>query len=413
MITRRAFFKRSGLFALSFGVVPELLSRKLFAAIPAQGNEILIVIFQRGAMDGLSMVPPIGDPEYFAGRPNIALKTMDERPPLTLDGYFALHPSLEPIKKYWDEGSLAFIHQVGSPNNTRSHFDAQDFMETGTPGEKNTQDGFLNRALAITPGYSHSPLRAVALQPNMPRMLWGKFPALSMNSIHDFKIRDGASSDSDELSFEKMYQEAADRVFRGVGEETFDAIKEMHAAAPDKTNDKSERYPKAPIGKRLAEIAELIKARRGLQLAVTDMGGWDTHVNQGNHKGQLSDRFSELSKAIAAFREDIGSLYQNVTLVTLTEFGRTVKENGNRGTDHGHGSVMMVMGGSVYGKKVYGDWKELKSENLYEGRDMPVTTDFRDVFAEILFKKWRVPSLEPVFPKFEALESHRVRFLKA
>jgi uncharacterized protein (DUF1501 family) len=417
MITRRVFLNRS---ALSFfGITSSglFLGKNLIAGQATKRGKIFVLIFQRGAMDGLSMVPPIGDTHYLEGRPNIALKAPGETPPLSLDGFFGLHPSLSALKKYWDEGTLLFVPQSGSPNSTRSHFDAQDYMESGTPGNKNTQEGFLNRAMVEIPPDKQSPVRAVAMQPNMPRILAGPFPAISMNSVHDFAIRTDASSGKEVEGFETMYQQATDRVFRGVGSEAFDALKTVREAAskdgktPHSKDDAG--YPKAALGKRLREIAELIKADVGLQVSVTDMGGWDTHVNQGNHKGQLADRFKELSESIDAFLTDLGKKRDDVVLVTMTEFGRTMKENGNRGTDHGHGSVMMVTGGPVFGKRVCGQWKDLSKGNLFEERDVPIVTDFRDVLGEILKNHLGVSNFASVFPKYDVIDSKFVKVLRA
>jgi uncharacterized protein (DUF1501 family) len=349
-------------------------------------------------MDGLSMVPPIGEPFYYASRPTIAIPVNGNDCAIRIDSHFGLHPSLAALKPLWDEGSLAFVHQAGSPDHSRSHFDSQDFFESGTPGDKNTPDGFLNRSLVLS-GSSTSPLRAVAMQPSMPRVLQGRFPAISMDSLQDFDFKPGNSA-KEMQNFSDMYQQAVDQVFRGVGNEVFDSLKTVQNIREKNKADNSAAYPGAAIGKRLHEIATLIKSNIGLEVAVTDMGGWDTHVNQGNGKGQLADRLRELSTAIAAFRQDLGKLYENVCVVTVTEFGRTVKEDGTRGTDHGHGSVMMVLGGGVRGKQVYGKWKTLKTENLFEGRDLPVTTDSRDVLAEVLRSQMGISDFTTIFPKY-------------
>ena len=399
MITRRLFLKQAGLSAVAFGSVPSFLSRAL-AEVPAGGNRVLVVIIQRGAMDGLSLVPPLEDPRYREARPNIALEAGGESPAIRLGGGFWLHPSALALKRFWDEGTLAFVHQAGSPDPSRSHFDAQDFFESGTPGLKNTQDGFLNRALQHLAGnVGPNPLRAVALQPSMPRILWGSYPAVSMESLRDYAIKTSPSDKDEAQGFEAMYEQAADKVFRGVGHEVFDSLQAVRGVASDKDGDGG--YPKAQIGKRLREIAELIKGGVGLQIAVTDMGGWDTHVGQGNHKGQLADRLRELSEALAAFAQDLGPRFQDVCVLTATEFGRTFKENGTRGTDHGHGSVMMALGGRVQGRKILGRWKDLSPANLFEGRDLPVTTDHREVLAEALRKHLGLADLRAVFPGFD------------
>ncbi len=396
-ISRRFFLKQSGLAVFGLNFLPGLFEKQLLALTEGNPSKTLVVIFQRGAMDGLSMVPPLGDIDYYTARPNIALKPSADSGVIRLDNYFGLHPALSPLKSFWDEGTLAFVHEVGSPDPTRSHFDAQDFMEIGIGGDKNGQEGFLNRAAALFPDQNRSPVKAVALQPNMPRILQGKFPAISMNSLNDFEIKGGFSTEKEAHGFETMYQQAANHALRGVGKEIAEALGAVRKTASQ--IKKNENYPRNPTANRLREIAELIKANLGLQIAVTDMGGWDTHVHQGNQTGQLANKFNELGSAIAAFAKDLGPKLNDVVLMTVTEFGRTVKENGNRGTDHGHGSVAMVLGGSVKGKKVYGKYRELKPENLFEGRDIPVTTDYRDLFAEVLKNHLGLAKLETVFPK--------------
>jgi uncharacterized protein (DUF1501 family) len=417
-MNRRYFLQQTGLAAVAIGISPLFLSRSVQALVNASTStaagrkKVFVLIIQRGAMDGLSLVVPTSDPYYLQNSPAIGLKAQGDEALLRLDGNFGLHPAMASLKPYWDNRNLAFVHQVGSPDATRSHFDAQDFLEAGTPGDKNTADGFLNRAL-IAEGGDRLPLRAIALQPSMPRVLQGTYPAISMNSLRDFDIRGGNADQKEVKGFESMYQEATDSVFRGVGREVFDSLKSVNGI--HKNGDQG-NYPKSGISNRLREIADLIKADLGMQVAVTDMGGWDTHVNQGNGKGQLSDRFKELSEGLAAFAKDLGPRFQDVVVATVTEFGRTVKENGTRGTDHGHGSVMMVLGDGVNGGKVHGQWKELKAENLYEGRDLPVTTDHRDIFSEILSTHLGLnqPSqLASVFPRYKEDQAKWRRILKA
>jgi uncharacterized protein (DUF1501 family) len=408
MFSRREFLKILGV--SSAAVVLSPLGPLLAFADPNTvdsvnrfSKKVLVVIFQRGAMDGLSLIPPVGDPHYFENRKSTAIHKDGENPALNLDGFFAFHPSMSEMMPLWNEGSLALIHQVGSPSKSRSHFDAQDLMELGSVDQKNLPDGFLNRALTYNPlasgaGKTSSGVRAVALQPSMPKILQGAFPAISMNSVKDYHLTSTVSGSQGAAGFESMYQQATDQVLRGVGKEIFtslDSVKNLKDS-----NDSI--YPKSGISNHLKEIAVLIKANLSLQVAVTDMSGWDTHVGQGNQKGQLSDRFRELSGAIAAFKKDLGPLFQDVCLVTVTEFGRTVRENGNGGTDHGHGSVMMVAGGEVHGKKVYGHYKDLSKANLFEERDVPVTTDFRDVFAEIMEKHLGWREMDKIFPNFKA-----------
>ncbi|MGZ3475448.1 MAG: DUF1501 domain-containing protein [Polyangiales bacterium] len=355
----------------------------------SSGKKILVVILQRGAVDGLTMVPAIGDKLYSELRPKIAVGKKEALP---LDGPFALHPSLKPLLPLWSNKSLAVVHAVGSPDSTRSHFDAQDYLETGTPGSKSTLpngEGWLARVMNAKTGKSS--LRAIAIAPTLPRILRGDPDAVAFGAIDAFKV--GAAQGSG--SFESMYEGALDEALRGAGKEAFSAMHTLDDAKVKSIAPKNgATYPQGSIGKRLKQIAQLIHGDVGLEVAVTDCGGWDTHVNQ---KPQLDKRLEELGKALSAFATDLGDRMADVCVVTATEFGRTVKENGSAGTDHGHGSVMLVMGGGVKGKRVLGTWKGLSE--LHEGRDLPVTTDHRTVFGEILHAHLGIADTSAIFPK--------------
>jgi uncharacterized protein (DUF1501 family) len=342
------------------------------------GRKTVVAIFQRGAVDGLNVVVPYAEQAYYAARPTIAIPRSDVQ---DLDGFFGVHPALAALLPYFKDKSAAFVHAVGSPDATRSHFDAQDFMESGTPGVKTTDDGFLSRA--VTQTGEKSPLRAVAFAPAMPRILAGKANAVAMTNIAQFGVRGDASVNS---AFESMYG-------------GFDAARILKSADPARLQPENGAvYPNTPLGNSLKQIAQLIKSKVGLEVAFTDVGGWDTHAGEGGAQGQLANNLRNFSDAIAAFAKDLGSRMSDVTLVTMSEFGRTVRENGNRGTDHGHANFMMLVGGGVKGGKVYGKWPGL--QNLYENRDLAVTTDFRDVFAEVLTKRLAVPALRSVFPNY-------------
>ena len=380
-MNRRTFLKSSGLALVAGPLLPNVFVRMANAAT-TKGRKTLVAIFQRGAVDGLNVVVPHGEKAYYDARPTIAIPKSDV---VDLDGFFGVHPSLAPLVPYFKNKSAAFVHAVGSPDATRSHFDAQDFMESGTPGVKITQDGFLSRALE---SQQISPLRAVAIGQMMPRILSGKANAVAMPDIARFGVHG-----SPELAsrFESMYGDA------------FEATRVLKAADPTKLQPENGAvYPPGPFGNSLKQIAQLIKANVGLEVAFTDVGGWDTHAGEGGAQGQLANNLKTFAAAIAAFTQDLGSRMGDVVLVTMSEFGRTVRENGNRGTDHGHGNFMFLVGGRVKGGKVYGQWKGLAPENLFEGRDVAVTTDFRDVFAELLTRQLAVPSLKKVFPGYEA-----------
>jgi uncharacterized protein (DUF1501 family) len=388
------------------GSVPTWLSRAVYAQqAPAERKKILIAIFQRGAVDGLNVVVPHGEAAYYAARPSIAIPRPDgtERSAIDLDGRFGLHPSLRALKPLWDRKQLAIVEAVGSPDPTRSHFDAQDYMESGTPGLKATYDGWLNRALLRET--RPSPVRAVSMSPDLPRTLRGKNEAIAIDNINDFQVKDASAA----ATFESMYGTSADQVLNGTGRETFEAIRIMQAIQKTPyTPANAARYPNGRLGQSLQQIARLIKADVGLEVAFTDVGGWDTHVNEVGaqpHVGQLANLLHDFGDALAAFSQDMGDRMADITVVTMSEFGRTVKENGDRGTDHGHANVMFALGGSVRGGHVYGDWPGLAPEQLYQGRDLNVTTDFRSVLSEVVVKQLGNREVASVFPGFAASQN--------
>ncbi len=401
MISRRVFMKNGGLALVSLGFAPAFLTRTLDAAAGGR-RKILIAIFQRGAVDGLNMIVPFGERDYYASRPSIAIPRPDVADgAVDLDGFFGLHPRLASLKPLWDSRQLAIVHACGSPDGTRSHFDAQDYMETATPGVKGTQDGWLNRYLHAREHADATPFRAVALAAQLPRALQGTSPALAMNQIGQFGIR--AGTDVVQSSFEAEYAAAADRVLNRTGTEAFDAVRMLKSADPSKYRpENGADYPRSAYGDALRQIAQLIKADVGLEIAFAEAGGWDTHVNQGSVAGQLAGRLDDFARGIAALARDLGDRMDDVVIVTMSEFGRAVAENGNRGTDHGHGNAMMIIGGhNVRGGTVYGRWPGLAREQRYEGRDLAVTTDFRSVFAEIVRGHLGVTDTRSIFPGFD------------
>jgi uncharacterized protein (DUF1501 family) len=400
-ITRRVFMRNGGLALLSLGFAPAFLARTVEAA--GSRRKVLIAIFQRGAVDGLNMIVPFGEGEYYASRPSIAIPRPNASDgAVDLDGFFGLHPRLGALKPLWDSRQLAIVHACGSPDGTRSHFDAQDYMETATPGVKSTQDGWLNRCLHAKEHASATPFRAVALAAQLPRSLQGIEPALAIGQIGQFGIRAGQATDMVQSSFEAEYAAAADRVLNRTGSEAFEAVKMLKSADPSKYEpEHGADYPKSPYGDALRQIAQLIKADVGLEVAFAEAGGWDTHVNQGSSAGQLAARLDDFARGIAALARDLGDRMDDVVIVTMSEFGRAVAENGNRGTDHGHGNAMMIVGGqNVRGGKVYGRWPGLAREQRYEGRDLAVTTDFRSVFNEIVRAHLGVSDTGQIFPTF-------------
>ena len=403
-ITRRIFLRNGALAVVGTAALPSFLTRAALGAVENGGRtKRLVVIFQRGAADGLNIVVPHGEPQYYAMRPTI---NISKSAVLDLDGFFGLHPSLAPLRPLWEQRHLAIVHAAGSPDATRSHFDAQDFMETGTPGLRATEDGWLNRSLRASSAHQVSPFRAIALGPSIPRILSGSEPAVAMNNINDFSIGGKNPRASQAASaFEAMYDHSSDSVLHGTGEETFDAMRMLRAADPAKYAPAAGAiYARGHFGDSLRQLAQLIKANLGVQVAFADIGGWDHHVNEGAVDGQLSNVLKEFSHSLAAFWIDLGDLAEDTVVVTMSEFGRTARENGTRGTDHGHANVMFVMGGPVKGGKVYGRWPGLDQSQLYEGRDLALTTDFRQVIGEAVVRHMDNKNLATVFPGFDGTD---------
>src|SRR6266850_574884 len=401
--SRRVFLKNGAFAFVSLGFAPSFLARTALAAGKPGRPKQLIAIFQRGAVDGLSVVVPFGESEYYRARPSIAIARPNsgENAAIDLDGFFGFNPRLQPLKALWDSKQLAVVHACGSPDNTRSHFDAQDYMETATPGVKSTSDGWLNRYLRARRAEDATPFRAVALTSQLPRVLQGAAPALAVNQIGQFGIRGGQASEMLGASFEAEYAAAADRVLNGTGREAFSAIRMLKSTDPSKYQpENGAEYPRSPFGQALRQIAQLTKSNVGLEIAFADIGGWDTHVRQGAAQGQLATRLDDFARAIAALVADLGDRMEDTVVLTMSEFGRAVNENGNGGTDHGHGNAMLMIGGGVRGGHVYGRWPGLAADRRYDGRDLAVTTDFRDVFGEIVTKHLGVSDARQVFPGF-------------
>jgi len=400
-ISRRYFLKNGAIAMLGMASLPSFLQRAV-AATAATGKKKMVVLFQRGAMDGLNVVVPFGERNYYAMRATIAIpppQNGSTDAALDLDGFFGLHPSLQPLQPLFRKGQLAIVQAVGSPDPTRSHFDAQDFMESGTPGLKATDNGWLNRALQSMPEDKPSPFRAVAFGPYLPRTLQGSSPAVAIPDLKQFKMN--GPQQTVEGGFEAMYAQTVDAAMRGVGNETFEAIDQLKKINPDSYQpDNGAEYPKNRFGQSLQEIAELFKANVGLEVAFLDSGGWDHHVNEGGVQGQLSNLLRDLGQGIAAFHQDMGDRMGEVVFVSMSEFGRTARENGNRGTDHGHANCMFVMGGGVKGGRVYSRWPGMSEGELYQGRDLAVTTDYRSVIGEIMTKHLGNHDLKTVFPGF-------------
>jgi uncharacterized protein (DUF1501 family) len=359
-MNRRTFLKTGGLALSAFAFNVQSGGKPTH-------TKALVVMFQRGAVDGLNAIVPHGERAYYAARPSIAIARNEL---VDLDGFFGAHPSLQSLIPFWKDRSLAIVHGAGNPEASRSHFDAQDSMEAGT---RSSRDGFLTRALR-----GDRPLEAISMTQSLPRILSGS-SALATTDIDRF-----ANSRSASL-LESMYPQA------------YESIRILKTVKPS-----SGVYPRGPLAGALRQVAQLIKSDVGLSIAFTEVGGWDTHAGQGGAEGQFANRLRDFSDAIAAFAKDLGSRMSDVVVVTMSEFGRTVRENGNRGTDHGHGTVMLLLGGGIRGGRVHGEWPGLEAEQLFERRDLAVTTDYRDVFSEVLTKHIGVTPVEKVFPKYTA-----------
>ncbi len=407
---RRVFVKSGALALVTMGLSPSFLRRSVFAAeLPrARKGKTLICIFQRGAADALNVVVPHGEAAYYRMRPSIAIPQPARRVPgaaIDLDGFFGLHPALAPFKPLWDRGLLTAVHAVGSPSNTRSHFDAQDYMESGTPDNKGTPDGWLNRYLAAQGTCAEcevapppTPFRAVSMTPQTPRILEGRAPVIAMNSLDQFSIRTGGTAAAE---LEALYMTGSADVVHAAGGDMFEALKVLRAANPEQYQPRNGAdYPNSAFGQHLRQIAQLIKADVGLEIAFADVGGWDTHVNQGGATGQLAARLTDFSASIAALVTDLGDRMADVTILTMSEFGRTARQNGNGGTDHGHASSMFVIGADVQSHRIHGRWPGLEPEQLNEGRDLALTTDFRSVFSEVVGKHLGATAFERIFPGF-------------
>jgi len=364
-----------------------------------------VCIFQRGAMDGLMAVSPYADPHLKTLRPTLFMSpSANEGKLFDLDGRFGLHPALAAFEPLYREGRLGIVHGVGSPNNTRSHFDAQDYMEAGTPFNKGTASGWLNRAVGLL-GHEGTPFRAVSLTSALPRSFYGDNEALAISNLQDFAIQmrgNPMAANVASKSFEQLYDVTSSQLLSKTGKESFDAMKMLNA-----NNIKNYQpangavYPNSPLGNSLKQIATLIKMDIGLEVAFAEAGGWDTHFNQGTANGALARNLKDFSDSIAAFWKDMDSYQDNVTVMTMTEFGRTAHQNGTGGTDHGRASCLFVLGNDVAGGKVYNNIKSLAKEDLEDGRDLPVTTDFRSVFSAVADKHLNLKDDKKLFPEWD------------
>ena len=402
-ISRRDFLKLAGSFAVA-PALPAWMPRMAFAPQGVEpAGDILVVVFQRGGMDGISAVIPHGDPHYYENRSALAIPEPEngsDKTGIDLDGFFGLHPSLRPLKDLWDEKTLALVHAVGSPDPTHSHFDAMDYMERGTPGEKSIPTGWIGRHLQTAPWQNESPFRAIGMGGVMQAALRGPIPVTTLNSISDFHLQGDVSQLTEiRARLESLYNLGSS--LDGDAVETFNAVNILDKIDVNNyTPSGGAAYPETEFGMAMKQVAQIAKAEIGLEVACVDIGGWDTHNQQGQLEGELPTLLNEFSSGLASLYHDLGDRAKNVTIVTMSEFGRRVKENASDGTDHGHGNCMFVLGGGVNGGKVYGQWPGLAPENLYEGIDLNITTDYRDVLGEVVEKRLKNPALVDVFPMY-------------
>lgn len=423
-INRRVFVRHGVMALLALGLPPSFLRRALLASRPQTGRKTLVCIFQRGAVDGLSMVAPFGDPFYYGERRTTAVREPVrgvETAAIDLDGFFGLHPALRPLHALYEADEMAIVHATGSPHPTRSHFEAQAFMETGAPGDPATEDGWLNRVLAhsdcqcdgrtLADGAAHAAdhaagqagmaagraaLRGVTIGTTLPVALRGRHPALAIADVERYGL--GGEESGLESIFSRLYRSDEGDAVAEAGGGAFEAMRILREADPSRYRPRDGiDYPRSEFGQSLRQIAQLIKSGVGIEIAFAEIGGWDTHASQGAGRGRLANRLRELALGMRAFHDDLGDQMEDVVVLTMSEFGRTVAENGSGGTDHGHATAMFVLGGEVAGGQVYGDWPGLAPEQRYQGRDLAVTTDFRDIFAEIADRHLGARDLDRVF----------------
>lgn len=402
MMDRRQFLKRAAMLSAS-GIV--MLSGHGWAAKIAGDSgarKRLVVIFLRGAVDGLNVVVPHGESAYYDARPTIGIGRAAGAGGgvLDLDGHFGLHPALAPLMPLWRDGTLAFVHACGSPDPSRSHFDAQEYMESGTPGVKTTPDGWMNRLLAAMPG-RHDGTEAISLGPTLPRILAGRMPVANVPTGRAASRPMPVDRPRIEAAFDRLYS-GGDPLSRAYQEGQAARKKLLAELAEDmKIADAGAPQPYG-FSDDTARLAQLIARDSSIRLAFLALGGWDTHINQGAANGQLANHLRPLAEGVASLAKGLGAAWSDTVIITMSEFGRTVRENGNGGTDHGHGNVMWVIGGNIRGRQVYGRWPGLSEAELYQGRDLAVTTDFRSVAAAVLERHMGLDraTLGKVFPGF-------------
>jgi uncharacterized protein (DUF1501 family) len=405
-LSRRSFMQSLGVVGVSSALFPRWMPKLVFAPEHQTGSrrDVLVAIFQRGGMDGLNVVVPFGEgAAYYDKRPTIAIGEPDgsDSSAIDLDGFFGLHPALRPLKDIYDAGMLGVIHGAGSPDPSRSHFDAMEYMERGIPGDKTTASGWITRHLNTAAWQNESPFRAIGMGALIPSSLSGNGNALGLRSIADFHLggrQDQLSSIQRTISGLYSVQAPTDLLTTQAAGvfKAMDALTDLGNAGYTPANGAD--YPDSEFGLGLRQVAQLIKADLGLEIACVDIGGWDTHEEQGGSDGQLAGLLDDLGRGLAAFYADMQDYMANITVVSMSEFGRRATENASGGTDHGHGNCMFVMSGGIKGG-VYARWNGLHEGALDDG-DLAVTTDYRDVLSEVLTKRIGNPAVDQVFPGY-------------
>jgi uncharacterized protein (DUF1501 family) len=392
---------------------PAWMPRLAFSAAPR--GDTLVVIFLRGAADALNIVVPHGERAYYRERPTLAIARPDDAAAsaagrvVDLDGFFGFHPALGPLLPAWQQGQLSVIHACGAPDESRSHFQAMELMERGVEDLAGPASGWINRHLASLDTGNPSPLRAVGLGEAAQRSLQGAIPVTALRSISEFHL-------AGDRRLEQLMQAGLSSLYQGddplgrLGRETLRILDTLEALHPESYKPRAgASYPTSEFGLALLQIAMLVKAAVGLEVAAIDLGGWDTHFAQGTVEGYMAGLLADLGQGLAAFHADLTDYQSNLTVVVMTEFGRRVQENASLGTDHGHGSLMILLGGSVVGSRIHGDWPGLEPEQLFGPGDLAVTTDYRDVLSEICSLRLNNPALDQIFPNFQPRRSGFVR----
>ena len=404
MWTRRAFVKGGALaaFASTLGGVPSFLTQSATAYTRKNAGlgrkKTLVCIFQRGAMDGIQAVQPLDDPYLRKVRSDLIVPATGEGKLIELNEQFGLNPLLKPLAPLYQENRLAIVHGIGSPLATRSHFDAQDYMENGTPGRRGTESGWLNRATGLL-GHEPTPFQAVSLTSATPKALYGPAYTLTIENLDNLKIAEGEATSLTNRGFEALYRQTTQAMIQHTGAVSLDAVKVLEEARVSAMlPSEGVIYPKTPLGTSLRQIAQLVKAGVGLEVAFAESSGWDTHARQNAPYGGFTRNTRDLSHSIAAFWRDIERYQDDVVIITMTEFGRTIHQNGSLGTDHGRASCMFVLGNAIDGGKVHGTVPPLAPENLTDGRDLPVTTDFRSLFAGVVHQHLGIDDTATLFP---------------